>query len=306
MRLPISTPRLPFVFLVCLAAFWGARADAQTIYGSSYAGADGVATLVTIDAGTGAATPVGSIGFQRCGGIDFDAAGTLYATCERDDGSDTPVLVTIDLATGAGTEVGPTGLTGAIGDISFRSDGTLFAIDVTNDPDHTLATIDTTTGAATVVGDTGLSFAGGNGMSFDGAGTLFHSQFSGGPSPDLNTLDTVTGMPTFVGQITPVTGRFSAMDFDPASGTLFGNLNEGSGGSGPVSLATIDPTGPTATVIGVTDSGVDGIAILAVGGGGTPVVVIPTLNTLGLLALLVVLGGLGVWQLSRRRRQRVI
>lgn len=53
--------------------------------------------------------------------MDFDASGTLYAMCERSDGSNTIVLITIDPSTGAGTEVGPTGLEN-LGDFSGTHD----------------------------------------------------------------------------------------------------------------------------------------------------------------------------------------
>ena len=83
---------------------------AVVLYGASYAGPDGLATLHVIDAGTGAATAIGLIGFERVSGMDFGPDGVLYATAERADGSDTPVLITIDPVTGAGTEVGPIGI----------------------------------------------------------------------------------------------------------------------------------------------------------------------------------------------------
>jgi len=294
-------------FQLCLstlliASTFGSSAYAQTIYGSSYAGADGMTTLVTVDAATGAATPVGAVGFERCGGIDFDAAGTLFATCERADGSDTPVLVTIDLMTGAGTEIGPTGLNDSIGDISFRSDGVLFAFDVANDPEHTLATLDPLTGAGTVVGDSGLSAAGGNAMGFDLADTLFHSQLTTGPGQDLNTLDQTTGMATFVSLISPATDRFNAMDMDPATGTMYATLNEGTGGGGPRSLATIDTVAATVAVIGVSDPSLDGIAVQPVLAPPPPLPMgIPTLGGLGFVALILLLAGAGVLLMARRR-----
>lgn len=280
---------------LCLAVvlLLPAGVEAQTLFGISYSGSDGLSTLHTINPATGAATAVGPIGFQRCGGMDFDGV-AMFATCERNDGSDTPVLVRIDLTTGVGTEVGPTGFTGAIGDISFRSDGVLFAYDAANDPDHSLITISRTTGAGTLVGDTGLQFAGGNGMTFNAAGTLFHSQFANGPNSNLNTLNTATGAPTLVGQIASLTGRLTAMDVDPLTGTIYGIHNEGSGGVGPNSLVTIDPAGPTATTIGATANGMDALAF-----GSVPPP-IPALGLSGLLALMLVLGVAGAWMISGR------
>ena len=46
-------------------------------------------SLYTIDPTTGAPTLVGSTGFLRCSGMDFDSSGTLFATCDRpSSGSD--------------------------------------------------------------------------------------------------------------------------------------------------------------------------------------------------------------------------
>lgn len=274
--------------------------SAQTLYGIAFEGPDGPATLHTINPATGAATAVGAVGFERCSGMDFGLDGVLYAACERSDGSDTPVLVSVDLTTGVGTEIGPTGLTGAVSDLSFRADGVLFAYDATNNPDHSLFTINTNTGAGTLVGDTGLDFAGGNAMAFDLTGDLYHSQFTDGPGPDLNTLDPATGLPTFVGQLTDVTGRFSAFETDPATGELYAVLNEGAGGSGPTSLAIVDPVGLGVTLIGLTENTLDAIAFAGEAPPG--ILEIPTLGPAGLLSLILALA-LGGWWVSTRRRQ---
>jgi len=251
----------------------------DVLYGIGFAGADGPATLYTINRATGAGTVVGAVGFERCGGMDFNNAGVLYATCERNDGSNIPVLVRVNTATGAGTEVGPTGLNGAIGDVSFRADGTLFAYIASNTPTHMLATINPATGVGTIVGDTGLSFGPGNGMSFDLSGTLFHSQRTLGPSPNLNTLNPATGAVTFVSQIPPVTAHFNAMDADPDSGTMYAVLNQGSSGLGPTSLATIDTVAHTSAVIGLTVPSLDAIAF------GPAATQAPALGTFGLALL---------------------
>ncbi len=42
----------------------------------------------TIDPDTGAATAVGLTGFEECNGMDFNASGALFATCERADAID--------------------------------------------------------------------------------------------------------------------------------------------------------------------------------------------------------------------------
>lgn len=288
----------------CLVLFSG-FASAQVLYGINYAGNDGLSTFNTISTATGAATPVGAIGFERCGGMDVSPAGVIYATCERSDGSNTPVLITINASTGAGTEVGPTGITGAVGDISFRpSDGVLFAYDATNDPDHSLYTLNTSTGAATLVGDTGLSLAGGNAMSFDLGGVLYHSQFTGGPSPDLNTLNTSTGAPTLLGQVTPTTGRYNGMDVNPSSGVLFATENNGSGGSGPTNLVTINPATLTATTIGATLGDLDALAFAGGGAAPAPTVDLPVMGRTGLLILVLGAALAGLWAFRPNRQRR--
>jgi hypothetical protein len=278
---------------VSTLAVAGTAQAQQTLYGMAYMGDNGPATLYTLSTANGTATAVGPTGFERCSGMDFDATSQLYATCERNDGSNIGVLVRINTSTGAGTEVGPTGLPGAVSDISFRpSDGVLFAYEATNDPTHSVYIINTTTGAATLVGDTSLSFAGGNAMAFNSAGTLYHSQFSAGPSPDLNTLNTTTGAATFVQQLTPVTGRFSSMDAQPGTNLLFAMLNSGSGGAGPNELATINPASGAVTVLGQSVNGMDALAFRGVIPAGPPVP-LPSLGVLGLISLVLLFGVLG-------------
>ncbi len=261
-------------------------AQAQaTLYVVQHAGADGLSTLYTANPTSGATTMVGAIGFERCGAMDSDATGTLYAACERADGSNTPVLITIDPNTGAGTEIGPTGINGAIGDISFRgADGTLFAFDAFNDPQHTLFTLDTGTGAATLVGDTGLSADGGNGMTFDGADTLWHSARNG---PDLNTLDQTSGVASFVTTLTmpaglPPAARISAKDYNPVDGEIWGVLKEGQGADSPSDLVTVDTATGVVTLVAPTIQSLDALAWVV--SQGTPRIV-PALSPGGLVLL---------------------
>ena len=89
----------------------------------------------------------------------------------------THVLLTIDTATGAGTAVGPTNVStaappcGTVADISFRSDGTLYAY---AEPCDTVGVIDTSTGAFTQLGHSGQD-DGGNGIAFSPGDVLFHA-----------------------------------------------------------------------------------------------------------------------------------
>lgn len=235
------------------------------LFGSSFFGSNGLSTLYHIDSGTGAATAIGSIGFERVGAMDFHpSTGVLYATAERADGSDTPVLITIDISSGAGTEVGPTGINGTVGDVSFRRDGMLFVYDA-NASDHTLYTVDLSTGAASLVGSTGLSFNSGNGITFvPRAGRdagLFHSNrdFSHELSQSTGSATQVANM-TFPANCAG-TGfaRIAAADFSGSSHTVFGVMK--CGGPGNESLGTVDYTTGIVTEIGSTAGGMDAIAV---------------------------------------------
>lgn len=231
------------------------------IYGAANTVEKGPSTFYTIDASTGAATSVGPIGFNRCSGMDFDASGTLFATCQRSDVTNLPVLVTINPATGAGTEVGPTGLPGQVSDISFRnSDGILFAFDATPAA-HKLNTINTATGLGTLVGLTGLSFDGGNGIAFDATDILHHI----GRDAGAHTLNQATGLAS---SGVPLTypfdgGSVKSMDYDPSTGTLYGIAHTQGAGPGGEFLVTIDLTSATVDVIDFTAAGMDAIAVFS-------------------------------------------
>jgi len=87
-------------------------------------------TFYRIDYKTGFASPVGPVGYHGCGGLDFHPiTGQLYATCLGE--SHNPVLLNVDPDTGHGTKIFElqfdNGDFGSITDISFRSDGILFA-----------------------------------------------------------------------------------------------------------------------------------------------------------------------------------
>jgi len=219
------------------------------IFGIGHLGSDGLSTLYQINPRNGNATVVGAVGFERCGGMDFNADGVLFATCERADGSDTPVLVRINPFTGSGTEVGATGINPSIGDISFRhSDGVLFAYDGISDPEHTVFTLNTLTGQATLVGDTGLSNASGNGMTFNQTDTLLHSQSRGG-IPRLYIINQEDGQAVFVKELVVdgppqmVAYRLAAMDVEPGTGQVYGILNDARGNQGefgPMFLAILN------------------------------------------------------------------
>jgi hypothetical protein len=196
-------------------------AAAQALFGAT--GGDSQASnFYSIDPTTGTATLIGPVGFDSVSGVAFHpTTGVLYAVGIIAGGG-LHLLLTIDTATGAGTLVGPTnvfrasGCSDRVSDLSFRSDGTLYAY---AESCAQLGVINTSTGAFTLVGATGQS-DNGNGMAFSPGGVLFHA---GGQN--VGTLDQTTGVLTPGADLTfPATcpsARVNAMDFQPGSGTLF-------------------------------------------------------------------------------------
>jgi hypothetical protein len=234
-------------------------AAGPTIFGSAFVSQTGPATLYGISAATGAATPIGAIGFTAVGALDFASNGVLYGIgINQRTGQN--ALLTIDTATGAGTLVGDTGIV-AIGtnffqDIAFRpSDGTLFAYSASN-----VYTIDRTTGLATRIGFTGTGFPNGNALAFSSANTLYT-----GNNRDLETINQTNGLATpVVGLTYPVDdSRANGMKFDPVSGALYAGVAAGSPGNHNLVnyLATIDIGTGSVTEIGATVTGLDAIAI---------------------------------------------
>ena len=277
-------------------------AHSQTLFGLAHVGPNGPSTLYTINPATGAATLVGPVGFERCSGMDFNSSGTLFATCERSNGSDIHVLIIINTSSGAGTEVGPTGVESLPGpfpgfdtasDISFRSDGTLFAYTF---PGDGLVTINLATGAMTQLGfPSGIPTGAGYGLSFSPGDTLFSAV-----SDILSTLNQVTSVATFVTNLfytSPVT-RTNAMDFQPGTGILFASVRGGFFG-GSSFLATINTTTGVVTNIGQSVDGLDAIAFQPLTPTSTT---IPTLSQWGMIIMSGLLGLIALYAICRKNR----
>jgi len=240
----------------------GTAADAATLYGSAFSGADGLAVLYRIDPATGAPTRIGPIGFQRVGSLDFGPDGRLYGVGERDDGTDTVVVLVIDTATGVGTEIAPLSFVGPsrpVSDISFRpSDGMVHAF--LGDPDE-VAVFEASTGIGAVLGPPGTT-GGGHGIAFSRNLTLYHWE-----DQTLYTIDQTTGLSSLLG-VTTFTGfpplttpRVDALDVDPDGGTLYASVNDGgAGGGGPGYLAKLDPAALAIEEIGSTVDGLEALA----------------------------------------------
>ncbi len=138
--------------------------------------------LYMIDPDTGIPLEIGPItGYTQCAGLDIhpdteeffavcDLNERMTETMDTNNGEFGPVLLKLDMATGEGTEVGPLGDFGTgdfISDISFRSDGALFAhingnfFGAAGDASsrtvnaNSLGIINTDTGNLTILGPTG-------------------------------------------------------------------------------------------------------------------------------------------------------
>jgi hypothetical protein len=250
---------------LALAAALGLAASAGAVpvlYGAAYSGPDGLGTFYPVDPTTGTASAIGAIGFERVSGMDFHpGTGVLYAVAERGDGSDVPVLITIDLGTGAGTEVAtlnggaPHFFGDAYSDISFRADGALYAY---LDPTDGLGAIDVLTGALTQLGTTNVGCCG-NGIAFSSGGVLHHANDTA-----LHSLDPLTGAATQLallgfplGQVFP---RVNAMDYDPATGTLYAAVRRDFANY----LATVNPVTGAVSMIGGSQNGLDALAVFTV------------------------------------------
>jgi DNA-binding beta-propeller fold protein YncE len=209
----------------------------QILYGTSTI----TGALYTIDPSTGGQTLVGLTSGLSFSGLAFDPLnGVLYGETRG-----TGTLATIDPATGAATIIGPSGLGFGRGfGISFRSDGTLFALATS------LYTINLATGQATLVGNTGA--IAGDALAFSPSGTLYATAGNG-----LATVDPSTGLVTGSTTITGVSPtKMNAFAFD-STGTLFAsNVITVS----THNLVTIDPATGAATTIGSMGAHMDGLA----------------------------------------------
>jgi hypothetical protein len=260
------------IFLVaCMSMlvfmYGGSPAFAQetVLYGAAHTSSNGPSTLFRIDPASGAATPIGPIGFNHCGGLDFDTAGTLFGTAQLNNRAG--VLISIDRSTGQGAEIGPTTFPDGVFDISIRnSDGAIYTSFLIESEQNcvTLGTINKHTGAGTYVGSTQTCNPG-NGIAFSPADTLFLAQTTFETREGyLYTLNQTTGVAT---QVCPLVfpaniefPRINAMDFQPGTDILFASLTTAEGIGSPKYLCTVNTTTGEVTIVGET---VNGLAALA-------------------------------------------
>jgi len=314
-------------FTVTLLMFLGISAKAgvadPTLFGIARCGADTDSTLYTIDTSTGVATPIGLIGFDRCGGMDFDSNGTLFATCNR-LGETIGVLITIDLNTGAGTEVGTlcASTNASSTDISFRNaDDVLFGL-VFSTAGGCLEgynTINTLTGAGTGIGSPSTNCCGlATGFSSNDTLFLADGEVAGNPEfcstapSDLYTVDQSNGNTTDIADINYPADPFdfcprpNAMDFHPITDVLFASVVNGDrravgGDNRSWHLANINTTTGDVSNNNPTVDCLDAIAFEpVVEPPSGPIVIIPTIGQWGMIFATVLLGIFAIIALRRR------
>lgn len=251
-------------------------------------------SLFVVNQATGAATEVGELAghFATMGGLAYDSStDTLYGSDLLPFSND-PRLVEIDPATAAVTPVGffPGAATRVAGLAYDSLDDVLYG---SNQGDDTLVIVDRTDASLTVVGPLGSSLSG---LAFDPATDTLY----GIDGLSLWIVDQATAALTLVGPHA-IAGAFSlGLDFETDSARLFAtNVVFASNAD---ALYEIDTATGLATTIGPTGGpGLGGLASIPSPEEPPSVLEIPTLGTVG-LALLVLLLGIGgaltLWRLG--------
>jgi len=236
------------LFAAAMLGFSSVPVSAGVIYGLS---SSTPGTVYTIDAATGAATPVVSLTGNddtSMVGLEF-LNGTLYATDVFTPSSYT--FGTIDLGTGAFTPINDQG--GSFNWWSLAADptaGLFYAVDF--DAGNNLVSV-TPGGVITGIGFTGVDIGG---LAFDSLNGILYGVGNG----DLYTIDVATGLATLVGSTGATFGFRVGLAYDPDTATLF--LNGGDNDS----LYTVNTATGLATVVGPSSAAgildIDGLAVL--------------------------------------------
>ena len=262
-----------------LAAALASQADLASagtmLFGSDLGSGGDPSALYGVDPTTGAATRIGSIGFDFVDSLAFSPDGTLYGAGLA-PGTNDNVLLTIDPVTGAGTQV--TSLDRDVFSLSFIGD-TLYGVNSQED----LATIDILTGSFTEI-----SFIGDGtlGLASDSDGDLFAIQID-----ELFTVDPATGATgpqTDLGDFNLRNATFAPDDtlFATDLGSRFISGDEST-------LVTVDPANGDVTVVGNLGADLAGLAAAPAGFGVVP---LPMAGWL-------LLGGVGALAAVGRRRE---
>jgi len=301
--------------------------------------------LYTLASMTGQPTEVGTIeGYTRCTGLDIHPlTGEFFAVCDEngevDDGPLMPLtrngifgphLLKLDPNTAQPTDVGALDLSRSdfVSDISFRSDGTLFAhlnalengeaaTETNTINANSLAIINTNTANVTILGETGsedrISAIG-----FTNTDSLIQCTDNYNFPGRVNMLNQTTGQATFLENLNYPPGFegfniIPSKDADTFSGDFFALLFHESdveeevvttnGETEGNFLVNIDAgNNGNVSIIGLISAGdLEQFAALAVLGQPQPLVEVPTLSEYGLITAVVMLLGTAVLVLRRRQ-----
>jgi hypothetical protein len=197
------------------------RADVMyAVTGAGYGGLGGtLSALYTVDTATAAATKIGDVmagatQLSHMTAIDFNPLTLVLYGVTSKSGATNGGLYTINRNTGAATLVGTHTLN--VPDISFRADGTLFAIDTNNTAmTSDLWTFNLSTGAPSNVGSLTNATASNGGLAFNSTGTLYLKS-----TQDFYRVNTVTGVATLDLPIINSNSN-NALAFSPTTGLAY-------------------------------------------------------------------------------------
>jgi hypothetical protein len=242
------------------------RADAQTLYATTAAGAAGELYILNPDTGAviqdvGPLNDASSVNYPVTGLAFNPISGVLYGSTGNNPAATAARLVTINPSNGLVTvigsfDAGPVnsgGTPSTMGDLAFDSDGNLYGIGTIGGPQ--LYSISLTTGKATLIGSSGLSSTTGGGLAISSGGVFYGTP----TSTRFGTYNSGTGAySNIVAPALPAGGGYGALDYN-LDGVLYG-LNVGSGSPPPTHLVKIDPVTVTVTDLGASVDALDAIA----------------------------------------------
>jgi len=299
--------------------------------------------LYLINPSTGQPIFIGPItGYTRCTGLDIHPeTGQFFAVCDVNgdigdgvlltrNGVFGPHLLILDPETGQPTDVGALELSRGdrVSDISFRSDGTLFAhmnaINFLGEEAETttntlnansLAIIDTNNANVTFLGETGIEdiFSA---IGFTNTDTLIQCTDNENPPGVANILNQTTGQATFLENLVYPPGfegfnTVGSKDFDDSLGHFFALLFHGAQERGAALLTsgliagnflvTIDQDNGNIDIVGLISEREEQFGAIAVLAQPQPIAEVPTLSEYGLILTVVMLLGAAVLVLRRRQ-----
>lgn len=250
-----SHPVIRVLFSVALALQVSIPAQGQALF--AITGAGNVQSLLyEISSINGSVLrTVGDTGTRHVTALAFNpTTGGLFGHVS--DAPNTTQLISINPDTAVFSVIGNTSQ--QVPDMSFRTDGTLFAWSklntITNNPDDAYR-INLATGQATFIGEANFPTSQA-GLSFAPDGTLYLKNVN-----DLYTIDQTTGIPTFFKHLTGSQSLVNALAFD-SSGKPYSVVRTGTQSF----LATFDMNTGAITTLGEITAGgqsVNGVAALA-------------------------------------------